>query len=127
MSYTISNTTSDDVREFFPKAQPWRIRAITVRVDGKVIGIGGYSILSNGKKVAFLEATEETIRAYPVILYRATRKFFDEIKAEGVFRMIACSDKNREAAERWLKYLGFSYLGKVENEDVWQWQQSPRS
>lgn len=122
MNIEITPTTAADVAEFFPKASPWRIRALTTRVDGRIVGIGGYAILPNGVRFGFMQASEEDIRQYPVVLYRATRKFFEDIQEAGVTRFTATADKNREAAPRWLERLGFTFIGEIEGESVFQWQ-----
>jgi hypothetical protein len=122
MTFSITPTTLEDVKEFFPRARPWRIRALTVRIDGSIHGIGGYANLENGTRIAFLEASEQTLKEHPVILHRAAIRFFKESREEGVTRFVACSDKSREAAERWLMRLGFTPLGEAEGERIWQWR-----
>ena len=48
--YTITPTTGEDVKAFFPRLAPFRIRAVTIRVDGTIYGIGGYTTLPNGQR-----------------------------------------------------------------------------
>ena len=122
--FTITPTTAEDTKEFFPKAASWRIRAKTVRINGTIVGIGGYSILPDGSRVAFLEASEEVCKEYPVILYRATIKFFEELKQRGTFRLIATCDSAREAAPRWLEHWGFIKVAVKNGEDIYKWQAS---
>ena len=115
----ITPTTKADIREFFPRATDWRIKAITVRIDGEIKGIGGYAILPNGTRLAFLEASEEACKKYPMTLSRATKKFFSGLN---VSRMNATCDEARKAAPRWLERLGFKHMGNFNGEDLWQWR-----
>jgi RimJ/RimL family protein N-acetyltransferase len=125
--YSVTPTTADDIAAFFPRAAPWRVRALTAKVDGKIVGIGGYAILPNGERIGFMEVPEENCKAYPVVLYRATRKFFGELREAGVSKVTVYPDKTREAAVRWLEYLGFRHVGEAKGESFYVWQHSQQS
>lgn len=122
MKPVISATTPDDVRDFFPKASPWRIKAITGRVDGHIKGIGGVAFLPDGSRMVFLEASEEDCKRYPVTLHRAAKQFLSEMQGQGVSRVVARVDTRREAAVRWLERLGFECVWDSDGEVIYQWQ-----
>ena len=114
-------TTKADTEAFFPRAADWRIKALTVRIDGEIKGIGGIAILPNGAKVAFLEAKEEDCKKYRMALMRATKKFFRELDP-GTVKLCATCDASRESTPRWLEHLGFKRAGVTRGEEVWQWR-----
>lgn len=118
---TIEPTTPSDVAEFFPRASPWRICALTVRVDGRVIGIGGYYYSDDGCRVAFVEASEADCKRYRITLAKAARKFFAMCDEHGVGRLCAEADLDRGAAGRWLHHLGFNESHRTETKSMWQW------
>lgn len=122
MSVTISPTTSDDVSAFFPQASPWRIKAVTGRVDGEIKGIGGFAFLPNGIVEVFLEASEADCKRYPLTLHRTATRFLTQAKEQGVSSIMARTDKSREAAPRWLERLGFKRVGEFDGEVVYLWQ-----
>lgn len=122
MSVTIEPTTSTDVAEFFPSDPPFRIRALTARLDGKVIGIGGITYRPDGIALAFLECSEEHCRKYPKRLHATAKRVIDEAKAAGIKRIIAKVDGSRERAAAWLKRLGFEPIGETDGQQVYQWQ-----
>lgn len=121
-NHTIEPTTLEDVKEFFPKLAPFRMKAVTLRCEGKIYGIGGYLILPDGTKCMFLEAKEEHCRYVPRLLLKATRKFFQELKESGVRKLVAKLDPSREKAESFLKYLGFEKLAEVNGEVIYLWK-----
>lgn len=112
---TISPTTPDDVAEFGHATPPYRIRAVTGRVDGKIVGIGGIAYLPDGTVAAFLEATDEA-RRHAVTLNREARKALSEAAKAGHRVVVALADSSIEAAPRWLKRLGFA---PVEGQEVY--------
>lgn len=117
----VTPTTAEDAREFLTEL-PWRIQAVTGRVDGEVRGIGGITMLPDGTCAVFLEASEEDCRKYPVTLHREALKFLAAAKARGIRKLVAQVDSSREAAIRWLERLGFEYAGMVDGEVVYIWQ-----
>jgi hypothetical protein len=118
---TIEPTTPQDVAEFFPRLPPWgRICALTVRVDGRVVGIGGYYYNTDGTRVAFVEASEADCKKYRLALAKAARQFFAMCEAHGVRRLCAEADLSREAAARWLQRLGFNEMHRTESKSYWQ-------
>lgn len=107
----ISPTTPADVEEFKQQTPPYRIRAVTGRVDGRIVGIGGIAYLPDGTVAAFLEATDEA-RRHAVTLHREARKVLSEAARAGHRMVVALADTSIEAAPRWLKRLGFEPVGQ---------------
>jgi hypothetical protein len=118
MTAEITPATPADFQEFY------RWHALTVRVDGVIVGIGGYVILPDGTPHAFMDATEANCRRYRITLAKAVRRFFGELKAAGVQRIIASPDASFKAAERFLHHLGFNQISTINGKAVWQWAAS---
>ena len=111
---------------------PYRIRAITVLADDRVIGLGGVAFPPHGPAIAFVQlvpAPEEAgcqeveqdacrepkravgipeARRYPVAFHRAGLMAMEMIRASGVAQVISTADAGNPAAVRWLKRLGFA-------------------
>lgn len=118
---TVAPTTQDDV-EAFLQTRPWRLKAVTGRVNGEIKGIGGIAFLPDGLAVAFLEASEDDCRRYPITLHRTAKAFLDDARGRGMRNILALVDSKREAADRWLKRLGFERIGESGGEVVYQWR-----
>ena len=126
-NYTITPTTLSDIKEFFPSLTPFRVKAVTVKVQGKIYGIGGYLLAPDGTKIMFMEADEANCKYMPSIVYRATLQVMDDLKKSGAKKVVAKLDKSRDKAERFLIHLGFKRLCEKDGEVIYQWQQSPDS
>jgi hypothetical protein len=100
-------STVNDLIEHCGSLPPYRVRAYSGVMDGKVIAIGGIAYLPNGSALAFLDA-EESLRAKgKVALYKTAKRLIDECKARGVTTINALEQVEIEAAERFLTRLGF--------------------
>src|SRR5438046_1497902 len=102
----LTPTTPEDVLEFKQRTPPYRIKALTGRVDGRIVGIGGIAYLPDGTLVAFLEATDEA-RKHAVTLYKAAKQILQDAAASGHRKIVAIGDPEIDAVPRWLKHLGF--------------------
>lgn len=118
----VTPTTPADVDQFCKDKLPFRIRAVTGRVNGEIKGIGGVTTLPDGTLVAFLEASEDDCKRYPVALHRAARRFLADMEARGIHRIVARLDSTRDAAGRWLERLGFKPTSVVDGETYYTWQ-----
>ena len=108
--------------EDFTKPPPYRARAIVVKKDGRVIGIGGLGFPPHMPPVLWSDISDE-LRALPVTLHRTGLRFIDEARAQGVRVMYATTDAEFEAAERWIRRLGFEHTGEVQDgKKVWVWR-----
>lgn len=118
---TVSPTTAADVAAFFPKGISWRIRALTVRVDDTIIGIGGLAYLPDpdATVAAFIECSEDDARKYPVTLMKAAKMTLAMAREHGIRRMVALGDTARDAAPRFLERLGFRQAGTINGKKIY--------
>ena len=86
--------------------RPYRVRAVAMEVDGRVLAVGGLAYLENGVVGAFMQGLDEA-RDYPVSLHRAGKMMMAEAERLGIRRLVAMADKSVEAAERWMLRFGF--------------------
>jgi hypothetical protein len=124
LSFRIAPTTKADCEAFYGKELPYRIKAYTGFIDDEVVAIGGLGFPPEGPTIGFADM-KETARQWPyaVELHRFARRVIKEAKEAGVPRIVASADTSIEAAERWLKRLGFEHL----NGTIWVWRQSSQS
>lgn len=116
-------TVLSDLPHAIGEPLPYRIRAITVLVEGRVIGLGGVAFPPRGPAIAFVQlvparshsprADNDTPQAvpearhYPVAFHRAGLMVMTMIRAWGIQEVIATADAGSAVAVRWLKRLGF--------------------
>ncbi len=99
-------TLPDDLPHIIGESLPCRIRAVTVLVDGRIIGMGGLAFPPAGPAIAFVQRTNEA-RRYPVTIHRAGLMAMRMMRECGVAQVIATADAASETAIRWLHRLGF--------------------
>jgi len=123
---TLRPTIAADLADVIGEPLPFRIRAITALVDGRVIGIGGIAFPPQGPAIAFVQlapsspnpegepdrnhGTAECIpeaKRYPVAFHRAGLIAMAMIETSGAEQVIATADSGSDVAVRWLKRLGF--------------------
>jgi hypothetical protein len=123
---TLRPTISADLPHVIGEPLPYRIRAITALVDGRVIGVGGIAFPPRGPAIAFVQLAPMSpneagaardddgatrgvpeARRYPVAFHRAGLMAMELISASGVKRVVATGDAGSNTALRWLKRLGF--------------------
>lgn len=109
---TIRPTIPADLAAVIGEPLPYRIRALTVEIDGKVMGIGGIGFPPDGPVVAFVQAASEA-KHYPVTFHRAGLAAMRMIRESGLPRVVATTDADPpdNAGVRWLKRLGFREAG----------------
>ena len=120
---------------------PYRIRAITATVDGRVIGLGGVAFPPQGPAIAFaqlvpgpmvsgcsddcgaLQAIPEAKR-YPVALHRAGLTAMAMIRASELDHVIATAEADDASAVRWLSRLGFEPAARqpIERKVLFVWE-----
>lgn len=120
MTVTLRPTIPADIAQVTDDALPWRIRALTGEVDGRVIGVGGLAYLPGGTVAAWAALTDEA-RACKVSLHRAGLRFMADIKAAGIRRVVASADIHSPAALRWLLRLGFRPVDDDPERAVFVW------
>lgn len=100
--------------EDYATPPPYRSWAVVVKKDGKVIGIGGLWFPPHMPPILWSEITDE-LRALPVTLHRTGLRSIAKARSLGVKIMYAITEVGFEAAERWIKRLGFEETGEVKD------------
>jgi len=128
---TLRPTIPADLPDVIGEPLPYRIRAITALVDGRVIGMGGIAFPPDGPVIAFVQlapsrpargASSEDgavchddratgaipeAKRYPVAFHRAGLMAMAMIRASQAKQVVATADAGSDVAVRWLKRLGF--------------------
>jgi hypothetical protein len=110
-----------DFLKIYGTPPDYRVRAIAGEVGGEVIAVGGIAFLPNGSHVAFLRADDKA-RQFPMALHKAGLFIIKEARRLGIKRLVAYAEDGIEAAERWLKRLGFE-PAEYDGQEVWVWEQ----
>jgi RimJ/RimL family protein N-acetyltransferase len=106
----IARATEEDALDYYAKfltikeSMPSMI-AWCGKVDGKIIGFGGY-YKESGRWIAFCNLDKEALR-YKIELHRAAIVAMKSAKAKGIRYLYAELDSENEGASRWLQRLGF--------------------
>jgi hypothetical protein len=139
---TLRSTIPADLPYVIGEPLPFRIRAITALVDGRVIGIGGIAFPPQGPAIAFAQlapsppirgsvsqdrgATEgiPEARRYPVAFHRAGLMAMGLIRTSGAEQVMATADARSDVAVRWLKRLGFkpAHDQRIEGKLLFIWR-----
>lgn len=86
---------------------PIRVLAMTGRVGGKVIAVGGIALYANGGRLAFCDISDEG-RKFPLSLHRGAKMVLQEAKRFGIKRIVVEADgHNHDKTPGWLLHLGF--------------------
>jgi hypothetical protein len=103
----IRPTVPDDLQYVIGESLPCRIKALTVLIDGRVVGIGGVAFPAHGAPVAFVQQSDDAKR-YPVAFHKAGLAAMKMIRESGVAEVLSTADPENEKALRWLERLGFT-------------------
>lgn len=106
MTVEIRPTVAADLPHLTADPLPWRIKAITGLIDGRIIGVGGIGFMPDGAVVALAQLTDEA-RRHKVALHRAALKFLADVRASGVRDLVTMADSDIPGADNWLRHLGF--------------------
>jgi hypothetical protein len=129
---TLRPTILADLAHAIGEPLPYRIRAITALVDGRVIGMGGIALPPEGPVIAFVQLVPSPppptsgpssqgavgrdddatgsipeAKRYPVAFHRAGLMAMVLIRASKAKQVVATADADSDTAVRWLKRLGF--------------------
>jgi len=115
-------TIASDLPAIIGEPLPFRIRAITVLADDRVIGIGGIAFPPHGPVIAFVQQTE-VAKNYPVAFHRAGLLAMRMIRDAGIMHVIATTDRDSPAAIRWIERLGFarSCVQPIDDKLLFEW------
>jgi hypothetical protein len=109
---------TSDLPQVIGEPLPFRIRAITMLADDRVIGLGGIAFPPDGPVIAFVQQTAEA-RQYPVALHRAGLQAMRMIRASGLGQVIATTDRDSPRAIRWIERLGLVRAAMQPVPDKW--------
>jgi RimJ/RimL family protein N-acetyltransferase len=109
---------ASDLPHVIGEPLPFRIRAITVVADERVIGVGGIGFPPHGPVIAFVQQTAEA-REYPIAFHRAGLQAMRMIRESGLAEVIATTDRDSPRAIRWIERLGFVRTAVQPLPDKW--------
>jgi hypothetical protein len=115
----IRTATADDLDQYYGDERPGvSMRAIVVEIDGRVAGVAGLTYHDN-QMVAFSKMDDE-LRKYPVTIMKAAKRFVGIMSRYGhnIFAIAACYE---DGSDKFLKHIGFSFIGETEAGRVYQW------
>jgi N-acetylglutamate synthase-like GNAT family acetyltransferase len=116
----IRPATRADIDQLIDEPLPWRVRALAMEHDGKLLAVGGFAYQPGDVIAAFLLRTPEAAK-YKVTLHRAGMVAMKEAKEAGYRRVVALAEKTNPAAERWLARFGFKQV-MIDQEKAWVWE-----
>lgn len=94
---------STEVAQGFLRGPGW-----TVRIDGQILGCGGFVILWEGRVEAWVIGTP-LLMVYPKLVFSITKYQLDLVKEHFGFRRIeAVTQASFGAGRRFLEHLGFT-------------------
>lgn len=110
MKAEIRTTTAADVAALVDQPLPYRIKAVTLVIDGEPVAIGGLGFRPDGIVVAFAHQKPGTARRYPLAFHKTGLAGLRMFATSGATRIFAEADTRNPAAERWLERLGFTRI-----------------
>lgn len=121
MRVILRPTIAADLAAVTDQPLPARIQGITAEVDGRVLGIGGFSF-RDGSIVAFVAMNEEA-RRYPAAIHRAGLAAMELARRNRFPVVVAEAEPDNPAAERWLVRLGFRRT-MVAGREAFVWERN---
>lgn len=116
----IRPTIAADLPHLTSDPLPFRIKAITGLIDGRIVGVAGIGFMPNGTVVALAQLTDE-LRGHKFALHRAAKAFLSEVKASGIHELVTMADADIAGAENWLRHLGFERIER-NGETIYRWR-----
>jgi hypothetical protein len=105
---------------------PFRIRAITMLVDNRVVGLGGIAFPPHSPVIAFVQQTGEA-RKYPVAFHRAGLLAMRMVRESGLKHVVATTDRDSPRAVRWIERLGFARAAVQPLPEKWLYEWTRRA
>ncbi len=114
-------TIAADLPHVIGEPLPFRIRAITMLVDDRVVGLGGIAFPPHGPVIAFVQQTGEA-RKYPVAFHRAGLLAMRMVRESGLGHVVATTDRDSPRAIRWIERLGFARTALQPLPEKWLYE-----
>lgn len=109
--------THEDIAQFSDLANKPTIRAMVAERDGRIIALGGIA-LSQGRWYAFADLPEE-IRPYKMTIARAAKRFFRDLRRDGIRYVYAEASPVEPRALAWFASLGFEFDERSQHYYRW--------
>lgn len=122
MRVTLRPSVASDIAFLTSEPLPARIQAITAEIEGRVIGIGGFSFRPDGTVIAFVQMSDEA-RKYPLAIHRAGLMAMDLVRKQRLPMVVAEAQPGNPAAVRWLLRLGFREI-EIMGRTAFVWERS---
>jgi hypothetical protein len=119
-------TIAADLPHVIGEPLPFRIRAITMIIDNRVVGLGGIAFPPHGPVIAFVQQTGEA-RKYPVAFHRAGLLAMRMVRASGLSHVVATTARDSPRAIRWIERLGFTRTAVQPLPDKWLYEWTERA
>lgn len=120
MRVALEPATAADFERLIGSRPRARARALAARLDGEVIGIGGFLYLPDGTVWASMLVTPAG-RKFPAAVYRAGVLAMRLARRVGLREIFASPDTDEPAAEPFLARLGFVRLC-APGDPVYRWR-----
>lgn len=119
-------TIAADLPHVIGEPLPFRIRAITMLVDNRVVGLGGIAFPPHSPVIAFVQQTGEA-RKYPVAFHRAGLLAMRMVRDSGLRHIVATTARDSPRAIRWIERLGFARAAVQPLPEKWlyEWTREP--
>lgn len=118
---TFRPTVAADLPHLTNQPLPFRIKAVTALIEGRVVGVAGIGFMPNGAAVALAQMTDE-MRAHKFALHRRAKQFLKDVAASGIHELVTLADTDvAPSAENWLRHLGFEPIER-NGVRVYRWQ-----
>jgi RimJ/RimL family protein N-acetyltransferase len=117
----IRPTIPDDLQYVIGEPLPFRVRCLTVLIDGRVVGVGGLGFPARGSPIAFVQQAREA-KKYPVAFHKAGHAAVRMFRESGVNEVLATADAYNPAALAWLTRLGFRRQREIGDRVLFVWR-----
>lgn len=104
---TVLPSTIEDIEAYSGSLPFVRARAMTARIDGEIVGLGGIAALPNGAAIAFLDLRAAMRSHAKFTLMRACRTGLRDAVARGITTISANASPDVKDARAFLERLGF--------------------
>lgn len=113
-------TSADLDRYYAGRARPSpTMRAIVGEKDGKILGLAAL-VYWAGHTTAISDMQDEALQ-HPVAIMKAAKLFAELLNKYGS-GAIAVASRKYPNAPAFLRRVGFTYVGDIEDGEVYQWQ-----
>ena len=94
------------------------VRAWVAELDGRPIGIMGYTVQRGQPAAAMFSDMKDEMRAFPKVIVREARRLLAEMR----FPAVCIASGREKGAGRFLRRLGWQYLDTSDEGDIYVWR-----